>query len=105
MRSRAYSETNVPRPTKTIDRHTTAPDSRRNDDQSSRPAPSAAAGAGAVRPAAERTAAVHSATPARAGRPSRGEARSPPVATTAATSGGANAKPTFPPSANQPIAV
>ena len=74
----------------------------------SRPCPPAGP-AGAVaaagvprRPAARpRTAPL----PARAGTTSSGEARRPPVATTAETSSGAAAKPRLPPRENQPIAV
>src|SRR5690348_7428683 len=92
------------RPTKTMERQTIAPDRRANDGQSSTPV-AGAVGVTAVWWRGERTAAAQSAAPATAGRASRGEAPSPPGATTAATSGGARAKPTLPPRENQPMAV
>ncbi len=108
VRWRAYREMKALSPTKTIERHTMAPDIVRKARQSSLPARRAAADAVAAAvtvPLTVRSAAPHRAAPARAGTTSSGEARRPPVAMTAETISGAAAKPMLPPRENRPMAL
>ncbi|CAM5719377.1 hypothetical protein SHIRM173S_01215 [Streptomyces hirsutus] len=104
MRSVAYRETNVLRPMKAMERHTTASESRTKDALSSF-AVTGDEAASDNRVSSTRSTGRHSAAPTTAGSTSSGVRPSPPTATTAATMTGASAKPRLPPSENHPIAL